>query len=732
MGREKRREAVRVVVCGPPGSGKTCFVTAAATESFPEHVPPQLPPTLLGGAGWAAPVLLVDTSSRAEERGALAQQLRQAHCVALCYAVDAPRAATLATLREEWLPELRRVGGCAPVLLLGCKLDARCEAGAGAWLAAELASELPRLEVSLECSARTLVQVHAAVHACLAAVLHPSQPLFCPERQALQPDCLAALRRVFALCDADGDSALSRAELHAFQAACYGQPLTAREAEDVLRTVAERLPCPAGVTAGGALTLAGFLYLQALFLQHGRCDAVWACLRAFGYDTQLRLAPEALPGAQVLLARPPDARAELSERALAFLDSLWARGAAMASAADCSACPALRAPQLDALFATAPGGAQRAQRLLGWTAVVDWERCVGVGGHGLSPALWSALWSLAAHSAPLETLEQLAYLCFPHEQLGAALRVGRRRGHKARAWGGLRRSHAQAAHRGHRQRITLLCALAGPPGGGGEALMEALARQGRGGATATPQQLQEGLAVRPACAWSAAPHTPQAPHTPPPAGNTQARAARGRCAVASLEPPQPQPAPEGSAAGAAAAASASPATTLILRELEGCARAAARDEAPPDLLVFAFDARSRASFAAAAQQLTELVSGARAPLGVPALLVGTQAQAGCQGEPPALHWDDGCVAAFTASLGIPQPLLLCGSAPSGVDAARLFAALAAEASSPVSAVPETRAARAQRLRVRTLRRSAGCALGGAAVLGAGLLVYRWYSKTQKD
>ena len=116
---------VRVVVCGPAGSGKTCLIVAraqppaatllrvasaatlcarrgeparaataetvpagasshcrrrrrrcvqaAATETFPERVPPVLPPTRIACSALPDPVelLLVDTSSRIEDRAAL-------------------------------------------------------------------------------------------------------------------------------------------------------------------------------------------------------------------------------------------------------------------------------------------------------------------------------------------------------------------------------------------------------------------------------------------------------------------------------------------------------------------------------------------------------------------------------------------------------------------------------------------------------------------------------------
>ena len=58
-----------------------------------------------------------------------------------------------------------------------------------------------------------------------------------------------------------------------------------------------------GVSASG-LTLAGFLFLHALFIERGRLETTWAVLRRFGYSDALRLSDEAL-GA-VSFARAPD------------------------------------------------------------------------------------------------------------------------------------------------------------------------------------------------------------------------------------------------------------------------------------------------------------------------------------------------------------------------------------------------------------------------------------------
>lgn len=60
------RTAVRVVVIGDRGTGKSSLISASASESFPENVPSVLPPTRLPADYYpdGVPVIIVDTSSR--------------------------------------------------------------------------------------------------------------------------------------------------------------------------------------------------------------------------------------------------------------------------------------------------------------------------------------------------------------------------------------------------------------------------------------------------------------------------------------------------------------------------------------------------------------------------------------------------------------------------------------------------------------------------------------------
>lgn len=721
---DARRAVVRVVVCGPAGSGKTCFVTAAAMETFPERVPPHVPPTLLPTDALPGRVsaLLIDTSSRAEDRAALAAALSSAHAVVLCYALDAPRAATLAALREDWLPELRRAGGTAPVILLGCKLDLRASsAPTAAPIAAELLEELPRLEASLECSAKMLVAVHEAVYAAHRAVLYPTPPLFDATAQALAPDAVAALRRIFTVCDGDADGALSSSELNAFQEQCFGAPLTPAEMEDVRRVVAERLPNGAGVTADGtALTLTGFLYLHALFIEHGRADTVWAVLKNFGYNAELRLSFAALGGAVAsgmpLATRPADASVELSERAASFVDAMFTRTTGATQGM-------LQMRQLDDMFASAPGGAATATAALGWTSTVNWQAAFASGAAGLSGRAFSALWAYAATVHPMAAVEHLMYLGYP----GNANSV---------LWLGKRRAAEQSRRRpGVRGRCTLQVLVCGPHRAAKSALLDALASLANASSSGMPAM--KGADASTAYAGGSA-------------GDSSARAGSEayqqppvaeRCAAALFEvvPDAPM---LGSlhVNGTVGTAGAAARMTLVLRELNDSsvlhAPASADILAAADAIIFVFDADSSSSFAAAADELASLAS--RCTLRVPALLVaahtdGSQEFMSLSDDEGALtFWDNGRVEAFCASLGLHAPVTVDARLPGDPSMASMFTRVIAEAISSTPTVPETRAAQRLRLRRQFLRRTCAYGAGAAGVLGASVLAYRWYKRYRRS
>lgn len=86
------------------------------------------------------------------------------------------------------------------------------------------------------------------------------------------------------------------------QVKCFNAPLQPSEIEGVKNVVSEKMA--EGVNATG-LTLTGFLFLHALFIERGRLETTWTVLRKFGYDDEIKLRDDLLQSPS--FKRNPDA-----------------------------------------------------------------------------------------------------------------------------------------------------------------------------------------------------------------------------------------------------------------------------------------------------------------------------------------------------------------------------------------------------------------------------------------
>lgn len=91
-----------------------------------------------------------------------------------------------------------------------------------------------------------------------------------------------------------------RSNITCKQVKCFNAPLQPSEIVDVKRVVAEKLA--EGVNERG-LTLTGFLFLHALFIEKGRLETTWTVLRKFGYNNDIRLSEDLIPSS---FKRAPD------------------------------------------------------------------------------------------------------------------------------------------------------------------------------------------------------------------------------------------------------------------------------------------------------------------------------------------------------------------------------------------------------------------------------------------
>ncbi|KAG4919829.1 hypothetical protein JHK85_058110 [Glycine max] len=295
------RTGVRIVVAGDQGTGKSSLIITAAADNFPVNVLPVLPPTRLPEDLYPdrVPITIIDTSSRG-----LTQLSLLMHVIGLRH---------LKILIFGFNEQVK-----VPVIVVGCKLDLRDENQQVSLeqVMSPIMQQFREIETCIECSASRHIQVPEVFYYAQKAVLHPTAPLFDQESQTLKPRCVRALKRIFILCDHDRDGALSDAELNDFQVKCFNAPLQPSEIVGVKKVVQEKLS--EGVNERG-LTLTGFLFLHALFIEKGRLETTWTVLRKFGYNDDIKLADDLIPPIKCA----PDQSVELTNEAVEFLRAIF-------------------------------------------------------------------------------------------------------------------------------------------------------------------------------------------------------------------------------------------------------------------------------------------------------------------------------------------------------------------------------------------------------------------------
>ncbi|KAI4349984.1 hypothetical protein L6164_010517 [Bauhinia variegata] len=400
------RTGIRIVVAGDHDTGKSSLIITAAADTFPPNVQSTLPPTRLPEDLYPdrVPITIIDTSSRAEDSDKVSEELKRADTVVLTYACDRPE--TLDRLSSFWLPLLRKLEVKVPVIVVGCKLDLRDENQQVSLeqVMSPIMQQFREIETCIECSAIRHIQVPEVFYYSQKAVLHPTAPLFDQESQTLKPRCVRALKRIFILCDHDKDGALSDAELNDFQVKCFNAPLQPSEIVGVKKVVQEKLP--EGVNERG-LTLTGFLFLHALFIEKGRLETTWTVLRKFGYNDDIKLAEDLIPP----LKRAPDQSVELTSEALEFLKGIF-------DAYDSDGDGVLRPRELEELFSTAPESP--------WNEA-PYEDAAEKNTFGeISLDAFLSQWALMTLLNPAYSVENLIYIGYAGDP-SSAIHVTRRR-----------------------------------------------------------------------------------------------------------------------------------------------------------------------------------------------------------------------------------------------------------------------------------------------------------------
>uniref|UniRef100_A0A665TTW9 Mitochondrial Rho GTPase n=1 Tax=Echeneis naucrates TaxID=173247 RepID=A0A665TTW9_ECHNA len=287
--------------------GKTSLIMSLVSEEFPNVVPYRAEEITIPAdvTPERVPTHIVDYSEAEQTDEQLFQEISKANVICIVYSVNNK------TSIEKWCGGASRV----PLILVGNKSDLVEHSSMETIL--PIMNQYSEIETCVECSAKNLKNISELFYYAQKAVLHPTGPLYCPEKKDVRPLCVKALTRIFKVSDLDNDGILNDNELNFFQRTCFNTPLEPQALEDVKNVVRKNLND--GVCDNG-LTLKGFLFLHTLFIQRGRHETTWTVLRRFGYDDDLELNQDYLfPPLKV----PPDCTTELNHNAYLFLQSIF-------------------------------------------------------------------------------------------------------------------------------------------------------------------------------------------------------------------------------------------------------------------------------------------------------------------------------------------------------------------------------------------------------------------------
>lgn len=387
---------IRICVCGDEGCGKSSLITSLVKDTFVNNriqaVLPQItiPPTL--GTPENVTTTVVDTSALPQDRIQLAREIRKSNVILLVYSdhYSYERVALF------WLPYFRSLGVNLPVILCANKSDLIKNTTSAQIVEEEMLpvmSEFKEIDSCIRTSAREHFNVNEAFFLCQKAVTHPIAPLFDAKESVLKPATIAALQRIFYLCDKDKDGYLNDKEMEEFQSKCFDKTLHPADLLHIKDTIDQLLP---DSSTERGITPEGFLLLHKLYAEKGRHETIWIVLRTFQYTDSLSLQESFLhPKFEV----PEYASAELSPAGYRFFVDLF-----LTSDRDNDG--GLNNAELAALFAPTPGIPQS------WIDD-DFPACTvrNDAGH-VTLQGWLAQWSMTTFMSAKTTLEYLAYLGF--------------------------------------------------------------------------------------------------------------------------------------------------------------------------------------------------------------------------------------------------------------------------------------------------------------------------------
>ncbi|RKF72500.1 Mitochondrial Rho GTPase 1 [Golovinomyces cichoracearum] len=439
---------VRICVCGDDGTGKSSLITSLVKDisvtNKIQSVLPQItiPPCI--GTPENVTTIIVDTSTLPQERDNLRKELRKSNVILLVYAdhYSYERVALF------WMPFFRSLGVNIPVVLCANKSDLTAN-GSTPQVAEDemlpMMTEFKEIDSCIRTSARENYNVNEVFFLCQKAVLHPIAPIYDSKEGNLKPAAVAALKRIFYLCDKDQDGYLNDREMANFQTKCFEKPLTSDDLEKIKSSIKTAFPSSEIVKG---IDQDGFIYLNKVYAEKGRHETIWIILRKFHYTDSLSLKESFLhPKFEI----PEYSSAELSPEGYRFFVDLFLLF-------DKDNDGGLNDSELKALFSPTPGLPRF------WLETSFPSSTVRNEAGYITLQGWLAQWSMTTFVSPSTTLSYLAYLGFEPAA-----------GHRIDAISALKVTKARKRRKrtARVERNVVLCYIIGAPFSGKSSLLDA-------------------------------------------------------------------------------------------------------------------------------------------------------------------------------------------------------------------------------------------------------------------
>lgn len=464
---------IRIVICGDEAVGKSSILANFVKAKFVAPISSVLPPFTISKDDYFA--LLESTSGQdsdadnndafkvskyipdvttivdtlASDHTTLNKELKQADVIMLLYLDHY----TYERISLYWMPLFRALGVNLPVIVVANKCDA--PSGRGSYTKQKsdefvpLINEFKEIEACVRCSAKTGVNVTEAFYLCQRALTHPVAPIFDSKEGVLKPAAVEALKRIFFLCDRDGNGYLDYKELSDLHAKCFDLVLSEDEYQEIVSTI-DTVILPDEDSKG--ITENGFIILNKLYAEAGRHETIWGILRGYHYTNSLSLEDKFLyPEVEV----HESSSVELSPTGYRFFVDLFVKF-------DKDNDGGLSDKELANLFFPTPGVPKLWQDSQFPSLIVRNDE-----GH-VSLQGWLAQWNLTTFVDHKVTLEYLAYLGFDEASSLKAIRVTKPRRMKQKQ-GKLYRGNVY-------DRNVFSCFVLGAPKSGKSSLLESFLR----------------------------------------------------------------------------------------------------------------------------------------------------------------------------------------------------------------------------------------------------------------